>query len=346
VHERIIVIGASAGGIEALETLLAPLPEDLPAAIFVVVHLAAHSPGVLPHILNRAGRLRAAAATDGERIRPGHIYVAPADRHMLLEDHQVRIVRGAKENRHRPAIDPLFRSAAATYRERVIGVVLSGMLDDGSAGLLAIKRCGGIAVIQDPRNAAYSGMPESAMRTVKVDHCLPVAELGNLLESLARMPVPRAAETVPEDVRRESAVTAVDVEVEEMDKIGPATGLTCPECGGGLWEVNGKGPLRFRCNTGHAYSVENLLVDHSEAVERALFAAVRAMQQRSAILCRIAARYRERFPDQLDHYRDEAAEQDRHIGVLRQLLGMRNDTEARAFVPGSAEKSGSPGDRS
>jgi two-component system chemotaxis response regulator CheB len=334
VQERIIVIGASAGGIEVLETLLAPLPEDLPASIFVVVHVAAHSPGVLPHILNRAGRLRAAAAVDGEAIRPGCIYVAPADRHMLLEDHQVRVVRGAKENRHRPAIDPLFRSAATTFRERVIGVVLSGMLDDGSAGLLAIKRCGGIAVIQDPRDATYPGMPESAMRTVKVDHCVRVADLGSLLERLVRVPVPRAREAVPEEVRRESAVTAMDVEVEAMDMIGPATGLTCPECGGGLWEVNGKGALRFRCNTGHAYSVENLLVDQSEEVERALFAAVRAMQQRAAILRRIATRYRERFPDQLDHYRDEAAEQDRHIGVLRQLLGMRNDAEVGGSGPG------------
>src|SRR6266581_9811031 len=181
----IIVIGASAGGVEALLALTGTLPRDLPAAVFVVLHIPAQSPSALPSILGRAGALKVVHATDGAEIEHGRIYVAPPDHHIFVERGKVRIVRGPKENRHRPAIDPLFRSAAQAYGSRVVGVVLTGALDDGTAGLIALKRRGGIAVVQDPDEALFSGMPLSALANVEVDYRLPLSSIGPLLVRLA-----------------------------------------------------------------------------------------------------------------------------------------------------------------
>ena len=174
----IVVIGASAGGVEALTKLVRTLPKHLSATLFVVLHMPADSPSLLPDIINHAGTLPASHPTDGEAITAGHIYIAPPDHHLLVESGYVRVIRGPRENRHRPAIDPLFRSAAQAYRQRVIGVILSGMLDDGTAGLLAIKRCGGIALVQSPEEALYSQMPQSALNNVPVDYCLPVRKMS------------------------------------------------------------------------------------------------------------------------------------------------------------------------
>src|SRR5947199_9158576 len=171
----IIVVGASAGGVEALVTLARSLKRNLQAAVFVVLHMPAQSPSLLPEILGRAGPLKAVQATDDMQIEPGHIYVAPPDQHMLMELGKVRVVRGPKENRHRPAVDPLFRSAALAYGPRVIGVILTGALDDGTAGLQAVKRRGGITIVQDPDEAFYPGMPLSALQHVQVDYTLPLA---------------------------------------------------------------------------------------------------------------------------------------------------------------------------
>src|SRR5437588_11068380 len=181
----IIVVGASAGGVEALVTLARSLQRNLQAAVFVVLHIPAQSPSLLPEILGRAGPLKAVQATDDMQIEQGHIYVAPPDHHMLMELGKVRVVRGPKENRHRPAVDPLFRSAALAYGPRVIGVILTGALDDGTAGLLAVKRRGGIAVVQDPSEAMYPSMPSSALAHVEVDHVLSLADIGPLLGRLA-----------------------------------------------------------------------------------------------------------------------------------------------------------------
>jgi two-component system, chemotaxis family, protein-glutamate methylesterase/glutaminase len=191
---NIIVIGASAGGVEALSTLVRALPAGLPAAVFVVLHIPAQSPSLLPSILSRAGQLPAIQPTDGMAISPGCIYVAPPDHHMLLERGYIRIVRGPRENRHRPAIDPLFRSAARSYGARVTGVILTGTLDDGTAGLLAVKQRGGIAIVQDPKEALYTSMPRSALDHVAVDYCASLGEIATRLVELAHAPYQRTGQ--------------------------------------------------------------------------------------------------------------------------------------------------------
>lgn len=189
-HRDVVVVGASAGGVEALRELVHGLPADLPASVLVVRHVPPESQSALPRILARSGPLPAAHALDGEELRPARIYVAPADFHMLVEDGRIRLVRGPRENLHRPAVDPLFRSAAAAYGRRVVGVVLTGALDDGTAGLATIKRCGGVAVVQDPADATFSSMPASALRNVRVDHSVPLAGIAPLLDRLVREPLP------------------------------------------------------------------------------------------------------------------------------------------------------------
>jgi two-component system chemotaxis response regulator CheB len=208
----VIVIGASAGGVEALVTLAGSLPADLPAAIFLVLHIPAQSPSLLPDILNRAGPLRASHPADGEAIQYKHIYVAPPNQHLLVEEGIVRLIRGPKENRHRPAIDPLFRSAARTYGTRVVGVILTGSLDDGTVGLLAIKRRGGVVVVQDPHDALFSSMSLSAITHVEVDHVLPLSAIGPMLAQLAyQQAAIEGSYPVPKDMEMETKLAAMDM---------------------------------------------------------------------------------------------------------------------------------------
>src|SRR5947199_4217672 len=182
----IVVIGASAGGIEALGGLVRHLPADLGAAVLVVLHLAPEHKSVLPRILSSAGPMPAKHAHNGEALVPNCIYVARPDHHLLLHESHIRVIRGPRENGHRPAIDPLFRTAAYTYGPRVIGVVLTGRLDDGTSGLQAVKECGGLAIVQDPADAEHPSMPRSALRSVKVDRTAPLGELGKAIMELLR----------------------------------------------------------------------------------------------------------------------------------------------------------------
>lgn len=277
----IVVVGASVGGIEALRTIVGGLPKDFPASVFVVLHTAAESPGILADILDRAGPLPAAHASDGERIRPGRVYVAPPDRHLVIEPNRARLTRGPKENRFRPAVDPLFRSAAQVYGPRVVGVILTGYLDDGAAGLRAVKQLGGTAVVQDPRDALAPSMPASAMRQVRVDHCLPLAELAPLLVRLTGTTVEEeGAYEVPEELNIEVRIakeeTALDAGVL---KLGEPSNYACPECHGVLLQLKDSGRARFRCHTGHAYSVDSLLSEITENVEDSLWNAIRSIEE-------------------------------------------------------------------
>jgi two-component system chemotaxis response regulator CheB len=284
-EHRIITIGASAGGIEALRAVLHHLPADLPAAIFVVMHISADSPGLLPEILSRNGALPAAHPVDREVPRPGRIYVAPPDHHLLLDPSgRIRLSRGPKENRFRPAIDPLFRSAAHAHGPRVIGVVLTGALDDGTAGLWAIERHGGVTVVQDPDDAFASSMPLSALRYVNVDYCLPAAQLGPLLTRLAMEPM-TASPSRPEttDMDLESRLLLGEAPSEPREP-GRSSFYTCPECHGTLEEIAEGRLVRYRCHVGHAYSLDTLMSELTRTISEALWNALRAIEESAKLL--------------------------------------------------------------
>jgi two-component system chemotaxis response regulator CheB len=318
----VVVIGTSAGGIEALREIAAALPADLPASLLVVIHVPARSPGFLPQILNRAGRLPAGHAENGQEIRHGRIYVAPAGFHMLLDDGRIRLAAGARENLHRPAIDALFRSAAVARGRRVIGVVLTGALDDGTAGLRAIKRCGGVAIVQDPAEALYPSMPLSAMRNVRVDHCAALAEIPALLDRLTRETIPDGPhEVAPADMKLEVGMAAMDSTEDKLDRIGKRSTFTCPECHGTLWEMNEEGALRFRCHVGHAYTSETLVAQQSSGLEDALWAAVRAFEENAKLASRMAERaHGAADEDALRRFTERAETAHRRADELRALL--------------------------
>lgn len=280
----IIVIGGSAGGVEALMQICAGLPADLPAAVFIVEHLSPSSKSVLPDLLTRAGPLRAQHPVDGEAIRPGQVYVAPPDQHLLLHEGSIMLRHGPQENRTRPAIDPLFRSAAVAYGPRVIGVVLTGLLDDGAAGLVAIKRCGGLCVVQDPADAQWSEMPRRAIERAPPDYIVPISEMPVLLARLSHEPAGSRVQ-IPSALDLETRIAA-----QEFDPLGtPALGLpsrlSCPQCGGVLNEVPDEGTIRFRCQTGHAFTSEGLMQAQTDELERALEGAARTHRDR-VDLCR------------------------------------------------------------
>jgi two-component system chemotaxis response regulator CheB len=231
-NHDVIVIGASAGGVEALRTIASGLPADLPATILVVLHMSREGSGLLAPLIDRAGPLRAVQPSDGDRLEKGRIVVARPDHHLVLQDGHVRVMRGPKENRARPAVDPLFRSAALAYGPRVVGVVLTGSLDDGAAGLAAIKRRGGLAVVQDPRDALFPSMPRSALHAVRADHVVPVSEMAALLARAAASPAGSGPGPDDETLRVEVAMSAG--EPEDIDKLGAQSPYSCPECGGVL----------------------------------------------------------------------------------------------------------------
>ncbi|HUS63364.1 MAG TPA: chemotaxis protein CheB [Kofleriaceae bacterium] len=289
---RVIVIGASAGALGPLKEIMAGLPADLDAAVLVVRHIAADGPALLPQLLAEAAALPVSQAIDGESIRAGQVYVAAPDRHLVVDRDGVHLTRAPKENFSRPAVDPLFRSAAQTYGRKVIGVILSGRLDDGTAGLWAIKRRGGITVVQDPRDAQEPSMPRSAMQYVELDHRLPASEIAALLVSLTRSGPPRSEEApVSKTLEIESGIArgenALALGVMEM---GALTPYTCPECHGVLVALDEGGIPRFRCHTGHAYSLSSLLSEVTTYVENALWNATRSIEE-AILLMQHAARH-------------------------------------------------------
>lgn len=280
---------------------------------------------MLPDILSRAGPLPAAHAEDGESIQPGRIYVAVPDCHLLLQHGQVKVRRGPKENLHRPAIDPLFRTAAHAYRGRVVGVLLSGGLDDGTAGLLAIKRHGGVAIVQDPRTATAPGMPASAIQNVDIDHVLPVAEIPDILAQLAHA---RAREIVPTAAEPEQPSAGLvmrpwgnDMPAGNDERAGKPSPYACPECHGVLFEVEDADLLRFRCRVGHAYSEETLSLELGHGAEAALWAAFRALEEDAALARRLANRARARNHMQTaEQFADKAEERETSARIIGELL--------------------------
>jgi len=300
---NIIVIGASAGGYEPLKTIAAGLPKDLDASIFIVWHMSPDVRGILPQVLNKYDRIPAAHAVDRETIFPGRIYVAPPDHHLLVEDGQVRVTRGPKENRFRPAVDPLFRSAAYFYKSNVIGVILSGALDDGTSGLWTVKHRGGIAVVQSPLDAEVPSMPDNALREVDVDHVVRAAEMPELFVRLVAQKNGRKAITDDVDdvrLRREIEVAAEDAAIDKgiMD-FGELSPFTCPECHGVLARIKDGNFSRFRCHTGHAYSPDTLISAMTESVESRLWDAIRGLDETIMMLNNIGDHFAEHDQPQL-----------------------------------------------
>ncbi len=319
----IIVVGASAGGVEALGELVSLLPADLPAAVFIVLHIPAYGTSVLPGILSRRGPLPAVHPADGEAIRQGRIYVAPPDHHLLLEkDGTVRLTRGPHENGHRPAVDTLFRSAARAYGPRVIGVVLTGTLDDGTAGLQVVKRRGGLAVVQDPEEALFASMPRAAIEAVAVDHVAALAEIGSTLARLAHLPAPAESEApVTPDLEDEVKVAEFDIKNLETRREGKPSSYACPDCHGVLWEVEEDDLLRFRCRVGHAFSPESLLASQSDALEDALWTALRALEESAALAERLSERAGGRGHGlAADRFAQQAADAHQRAATIRQAL--------------------------
>lgn len=311
----IVVIGTSAGGLEALDEVVGQLPTDLSASIFIVQHMSPESTGEA--LLHRLGRHRSCKlADDGEIFKPGRIYIAPPDSHLLVKETKVLVTKGARENRYRPAIDPLFRSAAVSHGPRVIGVVLTGMLDDGTAGLIAIKKCGGVIVVQDPRDAAYPGMPQSAINNLKVDHCVPAAEMGGLLEKLSREH-PGKIKSIPDDIRIEAEIAErVLSDVGQVNGLGDQVPYNCPNCGGVLWNMDNADVQRFRCHTGHSFTAAALLVSQNERIEETLWISLRMFEERKNLLNNMV----QRDPSGQNSYAQRAKETQVHIERIRAML--------------------------
>lgn len=322
----LLLVGGSAGAVSALRDLIGQLPADLPACVLVVLHLPrAGGSSVLPEILDRAGPLPVRAARDGDLLAPGQVLVAPAERHLIVADGRVVLSTGPAENGQRPSVDVLFRSAASAYGPGVVAAVLTGNLDDGSAGLSAVARHGGIAVVQDPDDALFPGMPRNALAAVPDAQTAPLAELPALLTALVRSPVgPRPALSAAGD-----ALDVLEVRSALGQRLGPEVGAhpgtpspySCPDCTGVLFElVEGQTP-RYRCRVGHAWSAEALSERQERAVETALWVALRALEERQAMaddVARSASRSGRAWSEQ--HFRRRAAEASQHAAVLRALL--------------------------
>jgi len=316
----IVVIGASAGGVEALTALVRKLPQDLPASLFVVQHVSSEHKSMLPRILSTAGKLPATHPTDGEKFERGHIYVAPADHHLLIEANLVRVVRGPRENGHRPAADALFRSAARAHGPRVIGVVLTGALDDGTAGLVSVKRHGGLAVVQNLEEAYFPDMPRAAMQHVDVDAVVTLAELARKLPKWTRQKAPAAPAKSPPLLDLESRLQLEGIP-QEVVAPGLHAAFSCPACGGVLNEIHDGKLTRFRCRVGHAYNPEALQHAQSLDLETALWAALRALEEQAELARRLAARARNAKQSKAAaRYDARVSDSERQAGTVRQAL--------------------------
>jgi two-component system, chemotaxis family, protein-glutamate methylesterase/glutaminase len=316
---NIVVIGTSAGGLEALDSLVGQLPSDLPSTLFVVQHMAPENTGVA--LLQRLGKHRSfhcSIATNGEEFQTGRIYISPADHHLLVKKKHVLVTKGARENRYRPGIDPLFRSAASTHGPHVVGVLLTGVLDDGTAGLLAIKRCGGVTIVQDPKEAAYPEMPQSALNNLDVSHCAPISEIAVLLEKYARQPAGKARE-VPNAVRIEATIAErVLSDVAQVNGLGSQVPYNCPNCGGVLWEMTAAGLVRYRCHTGHSFTAKALLTSQTEKIEETLWVSLRMFEERKNLLNNLAKT--EKFPAIKRKYVEQVKAAEIHIQRIRAML--------------------------
>lgn len=329
-YEHLIVIGASTGGLAALRKIFSRLPADFPAPILVVMHIGSME-SVLPAILSSSTDLPVRHAANEVPLQAGTILIGPSDYHLLVEDSHVRLSHGPKENHARPAIDPLFRSAAITHNSKVIGVILTGNLDDGVVGLQAIKAYGGLAMVQDPKEAEVPSMPQNALNYVEVDYCLSLDDIAATLVKLVRQSPPRKSDNSIDHSTQTSIMEnrfAFGEEhfpdIEKLDRIGTRSVQTCPECGGTLWEINDSVPVRFRCHTGHAFTGRSLLQVQNRLSEDALWSAVRALHEKHTLLKRLASEAQRRGTSDAAAEHEAAAELAiQHAEALQKMISVK-----------------------
>lgn len=306
----IIVIGASMGGFEALRQLISEFPADLAAAVFVVLHISSDHESSLAAIFGRNAKVPVVPAKDHDLIKRGHVYIAVPDFHLRIDGKHVLLDHGPKHNFHRPAVDPLFSSAAKEYGQRVVGVVLTGALDDGTVGLMDIKRFGGMTVVQDPKDAVNPSMPASALSCVPIDHCVPLSEMGSLLSSLAGQSV-------------DTSIARKGKSIPKPSKPELSTHI-CPECDGPMWRVETGKLLHFHCRIGHAFSGQSLLVEKTEALESALWSAVNALKDKANISTRLAKQLQGQKKaigiSSANYFQNQAANAETHAKVLTEML--------------------------
>jgi two-component system, chemotaxis family, protein-glutamate methylesterase/glutaminase len=326
----ILVVGGSAGALEPLQRMIAMFPADFPAAIFIVIHIGGHL-SYLDKVLLKNAKLPVVLARNGQPIRHGCVSVAPPDRHLLLHDRHLMLRRGPQENRTRPAIDPLFRSAACTFGGRVIGVILSGGLNDGTAGLGAVKECGGLTVVQDPNDAEVGEMPRSALRAVAADHVVPASDLGRLLVNLVALP---AAQTppIPFGIRLEAAMAVQEKNrMVDMDRLGTRSRFTCPECQTTLWEIAASDLLRYRCQVGHAFTIDAMVAAQAAEMEGILWRLLQSAEESDELISRLAERAREQQNEPIARqWETRARRYKQDADLVREMLEERNIEEAAA----------------
>lgn len=289
--KKIVVVGASAGGLLALKQLIGQLRKDFPLPILVVQHISTDATGnVLMNVLNTFNTIKCQHAKPGTTMKAGHLYLAPSDHHLMIDkDLKLLVTKGAQENRARPAIDPLFRSAAVALGNGVIGILLTGYLDDGTAGMKVIKRCGGICIVQDPADADYPDMPQHALNNVKIDYMLPISQMGELLYRLIHRKLSKRI-PVPKNILVEAAIAErVLSDLPSVSALGEQVPFNCPGCGGVLWKMVKDKNLRFRCHTGHAYTSAALLAEQTSKIEETMWTALRMFEERKNLLTEIAS---------------------------------------------------------
>lgn len=319
---RLIVVGASAGGMTALKNLVVQLQSDLPASVFIVNHIDPELKGdCLARVLDEAGPLPCSLAKNGQRFEKGRVYVAPSDHHMMIERNRVFITKGARENRCRPAIDPLFRSAAVTHGNRVIGIILTGFLDDGTSGMMAIKRCGGVCIAQDPDDAENADMPRSVIVNVGVDHCVPVARMGGVLAQLVRDTLSKRTPPPDDLVIEANIARQVLSDLPSVEALGDLVPFNCPDCGGVLWRIKEGDILRYRCHTGHAFTSAALLAEQSAQIEETLWTALRMFEERQNLMSTMETRREGKSTSALVQRVKDAK---KHIDRIRAMLTSSN----------------------
>jgi two-component system chemotaxis response regulator CheB len=324
----IVVVGASAGGVESLIAFVGALDSDLPATILVVLHVPASGANALPRILERVGKMPVDVAAPRQQLQPGRILIAPPDRHLVVVGNQLRTSHGPRENGHRPAVDVLFRSAARACGPRVIAVILSGSLDDGTAGAIAVRERGGLVLAQDPAEAAYPGMPQSVIEHVEVAETASAGQLGAVVNRLCRT----AVQLTEKDVVRASfeAELSGTLDIPPLaEERGQPAGFGCPECHGTLFKIEERGLLRFRCRLGHAWSWHALLLEQGQALENALWMALRTLEEKAALNIQLSERATERGSVlSSDRFTEQAQEATRSAALVRRLLeNLTTDSE-------------------